>query len=346
MSLLRINIYLDNLIHNFNFLKAQTPNLAAVVKADGYGLGAVTVTKTLKRLNCHKFFVATASEGKILRKKFPDIDIYVFDGFIEQKTILEYHLKPVINTVEQLNEFNQTPNKQGAILHIDTGMNRLGIPVGDVHKINLSDEQKTKIDYIMTHLSDSETNAMMSEKQTYQLLQIASHLKIKNISIANSGGILLYTNIQKGFLGRAGIALYGGFENINLRPVVSVIGNILQKKHILTNEPVGYGNTFITQRPTTLFTVAGGYADGIQRSLSHSGFMGFVHGYKIPLIGRVSMDTTIFDATDLPNDILNNATELEFFGLNNSIHEISDCAKTIPYEFLTNLSRRANRVIV
>lgn len=343
MSLITVKIYLDNLIHNYHILKSKTPHLAAVVKADAYGLGAITVTKTLIKQGVQKFFVASASEGKVLRKKFSDIDIYVFDGFIEQQTILDYHLKPVLNSVEQLQMFARTAHNNSAILHIDTGMNRLGIPFQDIHTINTQD---VMIDYIMTHFSDSEANHPVTIQQTEKLVASAKYLNIKNISIANSGGILWHTSCKTDFLGRAGIALYGGIVGHDLRPVVSVSGKILQKKHIAAGEPVGYGSTFMTKKPTTLFTVAGGYADGIMRSLSNSDFCGVLSGYKIPLVGRVSMDTTIFDATDLPDTIIQTASELEFFGLNNPITEIAVSAKTIPYEFLTNLSRRANRIIV
>jgi alanine racemase len=343
MSLLTIKIYLGNLIHNYQTLKIKTPNLGAVVKADAYGLGALVITKALRKQGCKTFFVATASEGKILRQKFSDVDIYVFDGFIEQKTIVDYALKPVLNTVQQLQEWSQSANNNGAILHIDTGMNRLGIPFRDIHTITI---QNVKIDYVMTHFSDSESNFSITQKQTDMIMHSAEYLKIPNISIANSGGILWHTPVKDSYLGRAGIGLYGGIESNNLRSVVSVSGKILQKKQIPAYEPVGYGSTFITQRPTTLLTVAGGYADGIMRSLSNSTFCGYINGYTIPLVGRVSMDTTIFDASDLPDTVIQEATELEFFGLNNLITKISECAKTIPYEFLTNLSRRANRVII
>ena len=346
MSLLSVKIYLDNLIHNYDILKKITANLGTVVKADGYGLGAVTVTNTLKKQGCQKFFVASASEGKILRKKFVDIDIYVFDGFIDHKIILDYGLKPVLNTVEQLQLFAQTPHHHGAMLHIDTGMNRLGIPLRDINKISKNDIKNAQIDYIMTHFVDSEKNYDFTQKQIILLGEIADFLDIKNISVANSGGILNHHFPNQNSLGRAGIALYGGINTHNLRPVVSVSGQILQKKNINKGEPVGYGSTFITQKPTRLFTVSGGYADGIMRSLSNSGFCGFVNGHKIPLVGRVSMDTCIFDATDLPDNIALDATALEFFGLNNPITKIADTAKTIPYEFLTNLSRRANRIVL
>jgi alanine racemase len=329
MSLITVKIYLDNLIHNYHILKSKTPHLAAVVKADGYGLGAITVTKTLIKQGVQKFFVASASEGKVLRKKFSDIDIYVFDGFIEQQTILDYHLKPVLNSVDQLQMFAHTAHNNGAILHIDTGMNRLGIPFQDIHTINT---QNVMIDYIMTHFSDSEANHPVTIQQTEKLVASAKYLR--------------HTPYKTDFLGRAGVALYGGIVGHDLRPVVSVSGNILQKKHIAAGEPVGYGSTFMTKKPTTLFTVAGGYADGIMRSLSNSDFCGTISGYKIPLVGRVSMDTTIFDATDLPDSIIQTASELEFFGLNNPITEIAVSANTIPYEFLTNLSRRANRIII
>ncbi len=343
MSLLTIKIYLGNLIHNYQTLKNKTPNLGAVVKADAYGLGALGVTKALRKQGCKIFFVATASEGKILRQKFSDSDIYVFDGFIEHKTIIDYALKPVLNTVQQLQEWSQIANNNGAMLHIDTGMNRLGIPFGDIQTITL---HNTKIDYIMSHFSDSEGNHAVTQRQTDILLHSAKYLNIPNISIANSGGILWHTFVNDSHLGRAGIGLYGGIDSDDLRSVVSVSGQILQKKHIQAYEPVGYGSTFITQKPTVLFTVAGGYADGIMRSLSGSDFCGYINGYRIPLVGRVSMDTTIFDASSLPDNVIQEATELEFFGLNNPITKISESAKTIPYEFLTNLSRRANRVII
>ncbi len=346
MSLVSIKIYRDNLIHNYHILKNKSEHLGAVVKADAYGLGAINITEILIQQGCHTFFVATAHEGKALRHKFPDIDIYVLDGFIEQKIILDYALKPVLNTIEQLNAFSQITHNKGAMLHIDTGMNRLGIPFNDIHQIPLSHIKNANIHYVMSHFSDSESNPYVTAQQTQKLMESAQYLGIKNISISNSGGILWHTIKQENCLGRAGIALYGGIDSDNLRSVVSVSGHILQKKSVATHEPVGYGSRFITQRPTTLFTVAGGYADGIMRSLSDSNFCGFINGYRIPLVGRVSMDNCIFDATDLPNMIRDDASELEFFGLNNPITYIAECAKTISYEFLTNLSKRAVKTII
>ncbi|MFT6072708.1 MAG: alanine racemase [Alphaproteobacteria bacterium] len=341
MALLTTRLYLDNLVYNYRMLQKKSPQLAAVVKANAYGLGALKVTQCLSDIGCTHFFVATADEGKALRQAFANIIIYVLDGFIEQQTIIDYHLRPVLNTLEQLNEFQQVSCPQGSMLHIDTGMNRLGILMSDLDKIDKVALGQTKIDYVMTHFSDCETNQSMTDKQADLLTQAANILSIKNMSLCNSAGIMMHDPKNPNVLGRAGIALYGGVTDYNLKPVVSVYGHILQKKQIPSHEPVGYGATYITKSPTKLITVAGGYADGILRGLSGGNYCGFCEGYLLPLVGRVSMDTTIFDATALPLDIFNHAAQLEFFGLNNPITHIAECADTIAYEFLTNLSKRS-----
>jgi alanine racemase len=342
MALLTTKIYLDNLKHNYFALKTKSPQLAAIVKANAYGLGSVQITKCLISVGCYQFFVATADEGILLRENFPDIDIYVLDGFIEQKKFQDYQLKPVLNTIEQLVEYSNMHILLGAILHIDTGMNRLGIPVSDAHKIDKNLLKNTKIDYIMSHFSASETDKLTSLKQTELLITIAQKLGINKISLNNSGGILNFETSHCQNLGRAGIALYGGIGHQDLRPVVSMHGRILQIKQIPAFSPVGYGSDYITPKETTVITVAGGYADGIPRHLSNSHYCGYIHGYYVPLIGRVSMDTTIFDATQIPHHLLNNDSDLEFFGLNHSIDNIAKYSQTITYEILVNISKRAS----
>jgi len=347
MALLTTTIYLNHLKHNYHVLQKNSPNLAAVVKANAYGIGSIKVTEALKNAGCKQFFVATADEGIILRKNFPHIDIYVLDGFIEIQSIIDYGLRPVINTLEQLTLYAQSySDLLGAIIHIDTGMNRLGIPISEAHYIDKNLIKTLNIDYLMTHFSASEPDPYRTKQQLADLIQVSERLEVHHISFNNSGGIL--NNIQhhsnniKQALGRAGIALYGGVEDSRLLPVVSLHGKILQIKNMPAGQPVGYDSTYITTKPTRLITVAGGYADGIQRHLSNTNYCGYVHGYAAPLVGRVSMDTTIFDISDIPQPDLSMIDTLEFFGLNNSINILSKYSKTISYEIINNISNRSN----
>lgn len=341
MSVIKLQTYPENIVHNYKTLQRYTPNLAAVVKANGYGLGALSVTETLRKSGCTEFFVANATEGQILRKKFSDITIYVLDGFVEQETILDYQLTPVINTVEQLTSYSHIPNHCDALLHIDTGMNRLGIPMHDITQISQDLLKDAGVQMLLTHFSASEDNPETTNRQTSLILQAGKALNINQFSIANSCGIVRHSkNLPQNNLSRGGIALYGGIQHPDLRPCISMHGKILQKKHLPMNSPIGYNSTYVTDKPTKVITVAGGYADGIMRSLSGSQYCGYVDGHYLPLIGKVSMDTTIFDASNLSDTEFNQVNELEFFGFHNSIVKMADYADTISYEILVNLGRR------
>lgn len=350
MAVLTTEIYLDNLAYNYHILKNYTPHLAAVIKADAYGLGAEIVAQTLINSGCIDFFVANAYEGKLLRAQFPNINIYILDGFVDKQIIIQHNLRPVINSLQQLKDYGSLSKPLETFLHIDTGMNRLGVPENQISDITPALLTQAHISGVMSHFTASEEDDLQTQRQTQTIIEYAKNLNIKKISLANSYGILGHynafneTNIN--ITGRAGIALYGGVDHAELKPVVSVKGKILQKNHVSAGTYIGYNGTYMTDKPTKLITVAGGYADGIMRSLSGTDYCGYLDGgYFLPLIGKVSMDTTIFDASQVSGKALENADELEFFGFHQSISKIAACAGTISYEFLTNLSRRAARLI-
>jgi alanine racemase len=326
----------------------------AAVKADGYGVGAVPVSKALFEVGTRFFFVATPDEGLALRAALPESYIFVLNGLFPGAAPLYVgeRLMPVLNSVPMLEEWLVACLGRNealpAALHFDTGMNRLGFRLNETSIVKrMVDEVGYAPQMIMSHLACADIPG--HEKNRTQLALFASVLsQFPNIpaSLANSAGLM--TNRENHFqMVRPGIALYGGRAVAGRRnpmaPVVTLEAPILMLKDVNTGETVGYGALQTMTRDSRLAIVGIGYADGFFRSLSsadnHRGTQVVINGQPCPVVGRVSMDMIGVDITDLPEPPVPGAMA-EIIGKTITVDDHADVAGTIGYEVLTSLHGR------
>ena len=341
-----------------NFRTAQrlaSPSVVAgVVKADAYGTGLAPVAQALTEAGCDTFFVARLDEGVALRQLARRARIFVLDGAQPDMVpaLITHNLTPVLNSLGEIAAWSATArstrSQLDAAVHIDTGMNRLGLSALEL--TTLAAEHARLLDGLrvvlwMSHLACSdEPDAKMNAVQLERFKTALAMLPEAPASLSASGGILLGKDYLFDMV-RPGIALYGGaphpgFAN-PFQPAVRLTAKIMQVRHAAKGETVGYSATYTLKRPSVLATCALGYADGIFRSLSNSGAVA-VGGVKAPIVGRVSMDLLTFDITDVPGTVTA-GQEVELIGDTISLDEVAAAAHTISYEILTSLSRRARR---
>ncbi len=318
--------------------------VGAAVKADAYGLGADQVAPALADAGCRHFFVAHAAEGIAVRAALgPAPMIAVLNGF-SPGADEGAALTPVLNSPGDIEAWAGTG--MGVILHIDTGMARLGLTPAEVAA--LADDPAplagVTLHYVMTHLACADEPAHpMSAAQAARFAEARARLPAAPASFANSAGLFLGPDFASD-LARPGCALYGlnptpGRPN-PMRPAVQLQVPILQIREIPSGTPVGYGATWTAARPSRIATVAAGYADGYLRSLSGRALARHA-GRDIPLVGRVSMDLITFDVTDHPT--LMPGSMIELIGPGQSPDDVAARAGTIGYEVLTSLGARYRR---
>ncbi len=315
---------------------------AAVVKCDGYGLGAEAVALTLHaREGCRVFFVAYSEEGAAVRRAVgPDAEILVFNGPFENTLGLfrDFSLTPVLNSAEQAALWASAAPGAPAALHIDTGMNRLGVKQRQAAAIAAIDG--LKINLVMSHLAcASDAGHAMNAAQLVAFNEAARLFPKARRSLAASGGALIAPEFNCDVL-RIGVGLYG-IEPLDapaasgfLTPVAALTAPVIAVHTIARGESVGYGASFIAPSDMRLATVALGYGDGFPRagSNSASAILGEV---KCPIVGRVSMDLIVLDATRAaPVRIGDRA---EFFGARLRIEDAAAACGTLAYELLTNI---------
>ena len=352
----RLNVRLGALVENYRFFQSRSgkAEVSGVVKADGYGTGALEAAKTLRAAGCKTFFVARLSEGVALRPVAGEARIFVLDG-VQEETIPAFianNLTPVLNSLAQIDMWSAAARAsrttRDAAIHIDTGMNRLGLPPDELSV--LAGDPTSRLDGInvaqwMSHLAcaDDAENAMNAAQLSRFRAALAS-LPSAPASFASSGGVLLGKDYVFDMV-RPGIGLYGGNPAHGKNPfkvVAQMTGTILQLRRVDSGGSVGYGATFRIGRKSFLATVALGYADGLMRSLGNHGF-GAIAGHRAPIAGRVSMDLCTLDVTDVPREFLKTGAEVEFFGDTISLEEAASNAGTANYELLTSLGPRLKR---
>ena len=347
-----LEIDLGAIVSNWRLLaeRAAPAQCAAVVKANAYGLGAAPVTRALAAAGCRLFFVATLDEGIALRAALgPEPEIAVFNGPLPGTAaeFAAHRLIPVLNEPGQITAW--TGQKASpAILHIDTGMSRLGLSAREF--TGFADElPKTGIVWraIISHLACADTpDHALNEQQRARFAAAAHRMPGVPTSLAASSGIFLGPAYHFDFA-RPGAALYGvnpqpGRPN-PMRQVVRLSGKILQVREIDRGESVGYGAAHVMQKPGRVATVAVGYADGWLRSLSHRG-CGYIGGKRIPLLGRVSMDLVTFDVSAIDAAQARPGASIELLGEHYGVDDAAADAGTIGYEILTALGSRFHRV--
>ena len=355
-----LTIDFDALAANYRQLRdlAAPAECGAVVKADAYGLGMAQAAPALSKAGCRTFFVATLGEAKSLRSLLPDAVIYVFGGLLpgSAEAFRASHLRPVLNSAEEIQEWadfcSRAGDKLPCAVHIDRGMNRLGLSSTDIDTLANSDIWSAlTLSLVMSHLAcaDDPSHAKNAEQRAiFETLR--AKLPDAPTSLANSAGILLGPDFAYDLV-RPGIALYGGHpQRRGANPFASVVtlkGRILQVRDAEAGETVGYGATRTLQRPTRVAVVSVGYADGIFRALSsrdgEDGLVVHLGPHAAPILGRVSMDLIAVDVTDIPPDLSARGEWVELIGPKTSAHDFAVHAGTIDYEVLTNLGRRASR---
>jgi alanine racemase len=335
---------------------------AAVVKADAYGCGLEPVTTRLAKTGCTTFFVADLVEGRRVRALAPESTIYVLNGIPPHasQAFADSGLRPVINGPAELAEWDQyvaaTGWRGGAALHVDTGMNRLGLSpdeaVSIASRVQLENHGFT---LLVSHFACAETaNHPMNDKQIRLFRELRILFRGVPSSLANSSGIFLGGGVVHCDLVRPGVALYGGNPTPGranpMRPVVDLKGRIAQVRELKRGDTVGYGATFTAQRPSRLAIVAAGYADGILRSAAAAAERGkppaqvIIAGKRCPLAGRVSMDLFAVDVTDLPDGHAKRGGFATIIGGDLGVDEWAGFLGTMSYEVLTGLGRRYHRI--
>jgi len=336
----RLTIDLDAIAGNWRKLcdLAAPAAVAGVVKADAYGLGMDRVAPALHRVGCSLFFVAGLEEGASLRALLPDIEIAVLSAPVEgfQTAYRDYRLLPVLNHPGDLAAW---PGED-AVLHIDTGMTRLGLDPADAAALD-----RRRFRLVMSHLACAdEPDHPLNEAQRRLFAELAARFDAP-ASLANSSGIFLGPGYRFD-TARPGMALYGlnptpGEAN-PMQPVVRLEGRVLQVREVDRPLTVGYGATAEVRAGQRLATVAAGYADGYLRAASpRAGAL--LHGRRAPLVGRVSMDSIVVDVTGLPPGSVKPGDWAVLIGEGMDADALAEAAGTIGYEVLTSLGARYAR---
>ncbi|PSK82179.1 alanine racemase [Limimaricola soesokkakensis] len=341
MSTGALTIDLDALAANWRALDAMTScETGAVVKADGYGLGAARVARRLAHEGARRFFVAVAEEGAALRRALgPAPEIYVFSGHMEGDTrrLAAAALIPMLNSIDQLARHLEALPGHAFGIQLDTGMNRLGFEWSD-----WSEAAGIALDHapvwLTSHLACAdEPDHEMNPYQLDIFRQMTDGLGVPR-SLSATGGILLGRDYHFDMT-RPGIGLYGGLPFDAAQPVVRLDLPVVQCRDLVEGEVVGYGNSWQADRPSRIATISGGYADGLIRAMS--GRATFWHGdTPCPLVGRVSMDLITVDVTDLGED----PEYLTLLGPHQGVDSLAEAAGTIGYEILTSLGSRYARI--
>ena len=339
--------------------KALSVECGAVVKADAYGCGLEQVGKALAEIGCKTFFVADLSEARRLRAVEADAAIYVLDGALPGSGpgFAEVNARPVIGSLVELAEWDRfvadTKWDGGAAIHVDTGMNRLGMRVEELIALAPRLHQANHgFTLLMSHFACAETPGHpLNQKQIDLFREIRVRLRGLPASLANSSGIFLGHGAHCDLV-RPGVALYGvnptpGISNPML-PVVSLEARIVQVRAIARGETVGYGGVWSARRASRIALIAVGYADGYPRAASTAdrvtGGEVIVAGKRCPLAGRISMDLMAIDVTDLPEGAARRGDYVTLIGGDITVDDVAAFSGTIGYEVLTRLGRRYHRV--
>jgi alanine racemase len=350
-----LTIDLGAIRENYRRLKAHLDGVACagVVKADGYGLGAVQVANALRKEGCDTFFVAHLWEGIVLRDALgTGPAIFVLHGFLPGSEAQgeAAGLIPVVNSTGQLaawrNLARQLGKKLPAAIQVDSGMSRIGLAPVEVEALAADPSAFDGIELrlVMSHLAcadEPEHGANEAERLEFERLR--RMLPPAPLSFANSSGIFLGKPYHHD-LARPGAALYGinptpGRKN-PMQPVIKLEAKVLQTRQISAGAGVGYGHTFHATEPLRTATITLGYADGWHRRTSAAAFF---EGVELPFIGRVSMDSIILDVSALPEGRLKEGDLVELIGPSHPLDTVADVAGTIGYEVLTSLGHRFHR---
>ncbi len=354
-----LEVHLDRVARNYLFLRKRMKlgaDCAAVVKADAYGLGGAEVAQALFEQECRHFFVAHVSEAVIIRAALPmEALIYVLNGpyGLPPREFAAANFIPVLNTIGDIEYWNDTAIRAGSklpcVIHIDTGMNRLGLSAAEVTALASRPEllQPLDVRYVMSHLACAdEPQQPMNAQQLESFKNLSAQLgRAFRYSLANSAGIFLGEAYHFD-LTRPGCALYGiQPQETGPNPMhgtVTLKARIVDTRDVTGTAPVGYGASYSAKKGDKLATISIGYADGYLRSLTGKAQV-VIGEHKFPVVGRVSMDSIIVDVTSAEAPV-KTGDMAEIIGRNQTVDEVAAQAGTIGYEILTSLGKRYKRI--
>ena len=352
---------LDAIADNFHQIQRTCPGarVGAAVKANAYGLGVGPVTRTLAAAGCETFFVATPAEGMALRADEGHAEIVVLNG-PEPGNVKEFRnarLTPTLNSLDQIADWGANADGARAWLHVDTGMNRLGLGASDVETL-LADPARlngVEVAAVLSHLACADTpdhpmNAAQLDAFNDLRARLAPVAGDVPASLANSPGVFLGPEYHLDIV-RPGAALYGirpSAQQPNpMSQVSDIYTKILQLRDVDTPMTVGYGAAHQVTGPRRIATLAAGYADGYPRAAGATDGRGegksmcaFIEGQAAPVAGRISMDLITIDVTDIPDALCRPGQTVELLGPNVSADELANAAGTIAYEVLSRLGPR------
>ncbi len=359
-----LHIDLAALASNWRALRdrAGGAEASAVVKADAYGTGIEQAVPALAQTGCCTFFVAHLSEAIRVRAVAEDATIYVLNGLFSGTgpTYVRHDLRPVLGSFEEIEEWaafcRSQSRKLAAAIHVDTGMNRLGLTVPQ--GLTLKDRAELK-DFetalLMSHfVSAEESENPLNLRQIDAFKAVRETLPGIRASLSNSSGIFLKEKPHFDLV-RPGYALYGGNptpdQDNPMSSVVSLEARIVQLRWVEENDTVGYNARWLALGRRRIATLSVGYADGYPRSASARGKNGdellagtvLVGGRPCPFAGNVSMDLITVDVTDIPEQDIRRGDTVTMIGGSLTVDEVGRRAGTIGYEILTNLGRRYAR---
>ena len=342
---------IDAVVHNYLLFKERADKTgsicAAVLKAEVYGLQMKDVAPELYKAGARYFFVAELFEAINLREILPDTNskIYTLGGILknEEPYFKKYNVIPCVNCIEQLERWNQFCQKKGkssVVIHLDTHMNRLGLLDDEVDILSKNYNKLTsnlKVEFYMSHLYDIKGNDFTNCNNQIKILkEYTNKLPKAPISLACTDSVILLNNSEVNFdMIRPGIGLVGGAPNAehpispDARHTLEIYAKISQIKKIPKGQTVGYGGSYTTKRDTVMALVHIGYKDGYLRLLSEldsapKGVYMFINGYRAPIIGKISLDATTVDITDIPENVIKDATYAEVVGPNVDIRILAD----------------------
>ncbi|MGH1417556.1 MAG: alanine racemase [Hyphomicrobiaceae bacterium] len=357
-----IHIDLGQLAANWQALAkfVMPARCSGVVKANAYGLGLDRVVPALMKAGCQTFFVATIDEAKDVRALASDAAIFVLDGLLPgaEKALTDINAIPVLSSLEEFQDWSAHARKCNKALptamHIDTGLNRLGMTAVDIRELAAGRTllEKLNVYLIMSHLACADDpDDDMNARQLNVFEGLLPLLPTVATSLAASDGLMLGAPYHTQLV-RPGYALYGGQATKEptapVKPVVKVHARVLQVSEIVTGQTIGYSAIYKATSPRRIATVAAGYADGVLRTSSAAsgeagGFVAF-NGRLAPIVGRVSMDLITVDITELDDETIHRGSWTELVGPTISLEDAGHGAKTIGYEILTSLSKRFHRI--
>jgi alanine racemase len=340
--------------------------ILAVVKANSYGHGAVGVARTLEKEGCSFFGVATVEEGMELRRGRIKGAVLILAGLFagDHEPLVEYDLTPVVweeNQIARIEREALLREKTLSVhLKVDTGMGRLGTSQDRLKDLAVSLQRSSvlRLGGLMSHLANAESvDGEVTHRQLHRFRSALAELQELGAEppwkhLANSAALIGWPEAHFNLV-RPGLMLYGvppsheAGEKIELRPALRLRTEILQLRSVPAGSGVSYGQTFVTRRESVLATMPIGYADGLSRLLSNRGEV-LVHGRRVPIVGRVCMDLTVIDVTEVEG--VKEGDEVVLIGSQESggirVQEVAEWSETIPYEVLTTIGPRVPRVFM